>query len=76
MVDLLSNPSYFNSKFNDKLLLVQPLGLLDKYLYGHQHVLNSWLIFFMVNVNWSHWYGLCALNPWNLVITHHSKLDH
>jgi hypothetical protein len=72
VVDLLSNPSYFNAALNKKL--VQRLGLLDKYLYDHQDVLSSRLIFFVVNdVNAAHWYGFCVVNPWKAVTTQHAK---
>jgi hypothetical protein len=38
--------------------LVATLGLLDKYLYGHSEILERRLIFFICNVQRTHWFGL------------------
>jgi hypothetical protein len=58
---------YFNGEMETTL------GNIDKYLYGHPDILEKRLIFFICNVQKTHWFGLCAVNAWKAIIKEHKR---
>ncbi len=73
LVSLFASPSCYNSDLNKKLVF--QLDTVDKYLYGHPEILTKRLIFFVINdEEGQHWYGFCAVNPWQAIVNEHLAL--
>jgi hypothetical protein len=66
LFDKLINPGTYGYDLNKNL--ISTLDKVDKYLYGHPDLLQKRLVFFVVNQDSHHWYGFCALNPWNEIV--------
>jgi hypothetical protein len=73
MVNSLSCPMFCNTSMNSKL--ISQLDMVDKYLFGHPHLLCKRLICFVVNADRDHWYGFCAIIPWICILKHLIGLD-
>jgi hypothetical protein len=63
----------FTYKIHYGKLLLHTLENVDKYLYGHQELLEKRLIFFVCNEYEYHWFGMCAVSPWKAIVQAHEK---
>jgi hypothetical protein len=66
LFDKLINPGTYGYDLNKNL--ISTLDKVDKYLYGHPDLLQKRLVFFVVNQEFHHWYGFCAVNPWKAIV--------